>query len=195
MPSQPGSLASSWMVLRIFKRMKTFPFLEEERSMVLSESNLRKRLNQLSQKELIDLITLLYQYYPDVQSPINQAAVTKDSPDDVLSHMEDYSPGECKIALTAHIKTIKDKKERVLYYYDFIEWILDRKDTIDFRFISVASATYGKAMDILEKNKDIWDELLERTYAIATRFYEMNGAVVYKAVEYYMRVKRGYDRQ
>lgn len=162
--------------------------------MVLSESNLRKRLNQLSQEELIELIITLYRYYPEVQSPVNQVVVTKDSPDDVLSHMEEYSPGECKNALAAHIKSIKDKKERVLFYYDFIEWILDRKDTIDFRFISVASASFGKAMDILAKNKELWDELLERTYAIAVRFYGMDGAVPYKAVEYYMKVKRGFDR-
>ena len=108
--------------------------------------------------------------------------------------MEQYSPGECKTALAAHVKTIKDKKEKVLYYYKFIEWILDRKDTIDFRFISVASASFGKAMDILAKNKDLWDELLDESYAIATRFYEMDGAIPYKAVEYYMRVKRGFDR-
>lgn len=163
-------------------------------AIVHSEENLRKRLSQLSQDELVNLVVDLYRYHPEVQSHINQAAVTKDAPDDVLSHMEDYSPGECKTALAAYIKTIKDKKSRVLYYYDFIEWILDRKDTVDHRFISVASASYGKAMDILVKNKELWDELLERTYAIATRFYEMDGAVPYKAVEYYARVKRGFDR-
>ena len=82
----------------------------------------------------------------------------------------------------------------MLYYFGFIEWVLDRKNTIDHRFISVASASYGKVMDVLEKDKKLWDELLDKSYAIATRFYEMDGAVPYKAVEYYVRVKRGFDK-
>lgn len=163
--------------------------------MIYSDDNLKKRLSQLSADELISLVARLYRYYPDVQSLINQAVITKDAADDVLANMGEYSPGECKTALAAQIKTIKNKKERVLYYYSFIEWILDRKDSIDFRFISVASASFGKAMDILAKDRDLWDELLEKSYSIATRFYEMDGAVPYKAVEYYTRVKRGYDQK
>ena len=50
-------------------------------------------------------------------------------------------------------------------------------------------------MDVLEKDKKLWDELLDKSYAIATRFYEMDGAVPYKAVEYYVRVKRGFDKE
>ena len=162
--------------------------------MIYSDDNLRKRLGQLSQDDLVSLVARLYRYYPDVQSHINQAVITKDAADDVLANMEEYSPGECKTALASHIKTIKNRKERVLYYYSFIEWILDRKDTVDFRFISVASASFGKAMDILAKDRNLWDELLGKTYSIATRFYEMDGAVPYKAVEYYTRVKRSYDK-
>ena len=110
------------------------------------------------------------------------------------SGLPDSGPGECRTALSAHVKTIKDRKGKVLCYFSFVEWILDRRDTLDHRFISVASAAFGKAMDILVKDKSLWDELLEHSYAIAGRFYEMDGAAAYKAVEYYSRVKRGYDR-
>ena len=94
---------------------------------------------------------------------VNKAVITRDDTDDVLSHMDDYTPGECKTALAAYVKTIRDRKERVLYYFDFIEWVLDRKNTIDHRFISVASASYGKVMDVLEKDKKLWDELLDKS--------------------------------
>jgi len=61
--------------------------------------------------------------------------------------------------------------------------------------MSVASASFGKAMDLLEKDKALWDELLETSYRIAGRFYELEGAVPAKAVEYYVRVKRGFDKK
>ena len=161
---------------------------------IYSREQLEDRLSNLTNEELIALVSKLYVYCPDAQSIINQAAVTREPADDVLSHMEDYTPGECKTALSAHIKTIKDRKGKVLCYFSFVEWILDRRETLDHRFISVASSAFGKAMDILAKDKALWDELLEQSYAIAGRFYEMDGAAAYKAVEYYSRVKRGYDR-
>lgn len=158
-----------------------------------SQEELTKRLNQRTKEEMIALITKLYSYYPNVQSMINQAVVSRDDAGTILDHMESYTPGECKTALSAHIKTLKNRKDKVLCYFDFVEWILDRKDRIDFRFISVASAAFGKAMDVLAKDKNLWNEMLERSYAIAGRFYEMDGAVPSKAVEYYVRVKRGFD--
>lgn len=161
---------------------------------IYSREQLEDRLSNLTNEELIALVSKLYVYCPDAQSIINQVAVTREPADDVLSHMEDYTPGECKTALSAHIKTIKDRKGKVLCYFSFVEWILDRRETLDHRFISVASAAFGKAMEILEKDQTLWDELLEQSYAIAGRFYEMDGAAAYKAVEYYSRVKRGYDR-
>ena len=158
------------------------------------DEKLKNRLSMLSQDELITLVAGLYRHYPEVRSMVNKAVITRDDADDVLSHMDEYTPGECKTALAAHVKTIRDRKERVLYYFGFIEWVLDRKNTIDHRFISVASASYGKVMDVLEIDKKLWDELLDKSYAIATRFYEMDGAVPYKAMEYYVRVKRGFDK-
>ena len=162
---------------------------------IYSREQLEERLSHLSNNELIALVSKLYAYCPDTQSLINQAAVTRDDADDVLSHMEDYTPGECKTALAAYVKTIKNRKDKVLYYFAFVEWVLDRRETIDHRFISVASASFGKAMELLEKDKALWDELLETSYRIAGRFYEMNGAAPAKAVEYYVRVKRGFDKK
>ena len=162
---------------------------------IYSQDQLEERLSRLSNNELIALVSKLYAHCPDAQSLINQAAVTKDAADDVLSHMEDYTPGECKTALNAYVKTIKNRREKVLYYFSFVEWVLDRKETIDHRFISVASASFGKAMELLEKDQALWDELLETSYRIAGRFYEIDGAVAGKAVDYYMRVKRGFDKK
>ena len=163
--------------------------------MFFSQESLKDRLYQYSHDDLITLITKLYARHPEVQSDINQFAVTRDDADSVLNHMEKYSPGECKTALMTHIKTIKDRKSKVLYYFSFVESILDRKDQLDFRFLAVASAAYGKAMDVLEKDKMLWDEMLDRSYEIAGRFYEIDGVHAGKAVEYYVKVKRGFDSQ
>jgi len=88
---------------------------------IYSREQLEERLSHLSNDELIALVSNLYAYCPDTQSLINQAAVTRDDADDVLSHMEDYTPGECKTALAAYVKTIKNRKEKVLYYFSFVE--------------------------------------------------------------------------
>ena len=68
------------------------------------------------------------------------------------------------------IKTIKDRKSRVLFCFTFVEWIFDRKDKLDFRFHAVTSVAYGKAMDVLEKDKELWDEMLDRSCVQAIDF-------------------------
>lgn len=162
--------------------------------MVYSKEDLNNKLLQLSQEEMIRLVSKLYFSVPNTQGPINQAVLTENAAVDILAHMEAYSPGECKTALAERVKTIKDKKGKVLLYFAFVEGILDRKDDIDFRFIAVASAAFGKAMEILEKNRNLWDELLDQSFEIATKFYQMDGTAAGKAVDYYVKVKRGFDK-
>ena len=162
--------------------------------MTFSKEEIQKRLQYLTHEELVDLVTRLYRYFPNVQSEINRVAVTRDDSNQVLGNIEKYSPGECKKALSEYVKGTRDRKEKVLRYFSFIENILEKRDTLDFRFISVASASFGKAMEILGKDKNLWEEMIDRAYSIAGVFYEMNGAVAYKAVEYYVAVKRSYEK-
>ena len=164
------------------------------RRIYYSREQLEERLTPLSNKELITLITKLYANSLEAQNFINKTVATKEDADDILSHMEDYSPGDCKTALAAYVKTLKSRKDKVLYYFDFVEWVLDRRETIDYRLIGVASSAFGKAMDLLAKDKALWDEQLEKSYAIAGRFCEMDGAFAEKAVEYYVRTKRSFDK-
>ena len=163
--------------------------------MVYSEDDLNERLKYLEREELISLIVRLYKRYPEVHSEVNRTAVTRDDDRTVLENLEKYSPGECKAALSAYVKSTRDREEKVLRYFEFVEQVLEKRKALDFRFISVASAAFGKAMDLMAKDRKLWDEMLDRSYDIAGVFYEMEGAVPYKAVEYYMRVKRSFERE
>ena len=131
---------------------------------------------------------------PQAERIIDNAVSAKDDALKVLTDMKHYSTEECKAALQKYIKTFKNRKDKVLYYFSFVESILDQKDQLDFRFISLASASYGKAMDLLSKDKTLWDEMLDRSYEIACRFYDMGtGEAAFQAVDYYRRVKRSFD--
>ena len=159
-----------------------------------TQEELKKKLQALSKEDLIKLLLKAHKSSYDTALLIDKELITSDSASEILNHIGLYTPGECKVAITQKAKAIKDKKEKVLCYYSFVEEVLRRKNSLDARFIGVASATYGKAMDVLAKDRDLWDELFETSFSIAEKFYAIGGAVAMKAVEYYSNVKNGHDK-
>ncbi len=157
--------------------------------MFYANEDLTRRLRALEHGDLVDILATLYQSDPTARKEINRRCAAYEKPDTVLQNIDRYTAGECKAMVEAHARSLKNRRERVLFYFDFVETVLDKIDSLDYRFLSVSSAMFGKAMALLGKDKALWDELLERSYAIAGRFYEMPGAHAYKAVEYYMRAK------
>ena len=70
-------------------------------------------------------------------------------------------------------------------YFTFIERVLDKKDTLDFRFISFASASFGKALEILEKESRVSTTDLQECLGVTgatvrsdLRDLEREGAIV-----------------
>lgn len=163
--------------------------------MYYHSEELKSMLKDLAGEDVIGLVAEIYYQYPAARSLIHQALITKENAGGVLDRPEQFTAGECKTALSRYLKTVKGRKEKVECYFTFIERVLDKKDTLDFRFISLASASYGKALEILERDKGLWVEMLERSFAIARRFNEMPGAAPYKAVEYYHMAKQRMDRK
>lgn len=163
--------------------------------MYYHSEELKSMLEALPGEDVIGLVTEIYYQCPAARSLIHQAVITKDNAGGVLDRPEMFTAGECKTALSRYLKTIKGRKEKVECYFTFIERVLDKKDTLDFRFISFASASFGKALEILERDKSLWEEMLDRSFAIACRFNQMPGAAPYKAVEYYHMAKQRMDRK
>ena len=162
---------------------------------MLSAKELKEKLQTLSADELISFIVKVYRSHSeireDVEKLFEEETDVYEKYTKIIMNPTSVKPHECKEILNDYVKTVKDKKRRVEIYLSFADCVVDEtfSGPVDYKLFMVASATYGKAMKIIQKNTLLWEEFREEAYQLANQFYQFDTESARQAVIYYRETK------
>ena len=166
----------------------------------MNSKELKSALSCCPQEVLIDLLARLYRVDEKARKEIDLLlrgpGEMKDRKAEVIECVQNlsrHSAGEVKALLSDYMKAEKDKKTRIEALYCFIEAALAAysNQECDHRMIMFASASYGKAINMMDQ--ELWNTFFERSYSIAERFYSIPMEACLQAVRYYQGAKKQYS--
>ncbi|MFC4024424.1 DUF6155 family protein [Oceanobacillus longus] len=144
---------------------------------------LKSKLKDYDQKELIRLIAELYEQYDDVQHHLSDKLSRNETISELYEETKEEIEGEfhtdngfgklrsakVKKAINNFKKAAKDHKKTLdlmLYYVEIGTTFTNTYGDIDGKFYGDMESMYEKVVTACEKDEDLFNDLQERLYAV-----------------------------
>lgn len=171
----------------------------------MEEAQLRESLARVDREELFDEIVHLYTSCAPARRELDaflQNAPLQEQKRKELAFlfqgMGNYStPLSCRQALLDYVKDCGSPKKEAKAFYAFAEASLQAREEgrLAEGILRPAASAFGKGLERLAKDVNLWLSMEEDTLRLAKRFYAYNEEEAWKAMRYYQEAKRAVQKK